>query len=701
MTFDLVQLLDSVASTQKRKEQLENHVRIAGLNLPQRNHGRRSPSNGISKNTIWIGCSNGVNFSRFGNRQVCIYSLRKGFATLFGNISHCTSDSAVAMHIDRFHQLMGSHNAGAGENTTGFHIPLVKRRGHESSGSNGLDENETPTQSSGMAVGGMLSRRRLDPLSSRKGFLYSSLVFITKKVPENNNNSNSTSSSVWGPFTVASWLGILAAYTLTAIVFGIIKLVTLNNLENSWYDWVIGQLLGFLLSVEKVGGTGTTTMLKDKQEEYGRERICSVISSSTVIGGINIEDENANRFLSVAGWGHGQDGNSSQMEIRRISVKSLAGDQIQPSFPNEPAKGENGQSTFVQVKCSQTRGKISRTILYGTIRLVSFIILGLYEGNLYTTITFPKSKLVATFDELISSDKYLIKVSSEAAKMENITARIQGGNFSTPAGFSEERFLTEPPELKGAANRSTFGSTSGSSGGEGKFVESVNILDCVNWVEAGPDPNHACVGYEFELRNLHKAQKSDKIVVRSNKRLLRFSATGGSMQGSSRFLSGGRRRRGFTMFPGGFQISKWILESGILQLWSVVENAFLESVVNPHWGDPFKVFTIRDYMGLFVVYAMLLVLATIMFLLEHIVRLLKKIADCKKVCNFLKGRKLWNCRMKSWGMRISCKDWCCMGNSSMGKGVPSWLRVRKGSTFDKWRGRKYFQGWSAVNRTSV
>ncbi len=228
-------------------------------------------------------------------------------------------------------------------------------------------------------------------------------------------------------------------------------------------------------------------------------------------------------------------------------------------------------------------------------------------------------------------------------------------------------------------------------------MESVNILDCVNWVETGPDPNHACVGYEFELRNLHKAQKSDKIVVRSNKRLLRFSATGGS---GARLLSG--RRRGFTMFPGGFQISKWILESGILQLWSVVENAFLESIVNPHWGDPFKVFTIRDYMGLFVVYAMLLVLATIMFLLEHIVRLLKKIADCKKVCKFFKSIKSWNCRMngKSCWMRMRCQDFCCIGNCSSCE-VPSWLRIMRGSTLDKWRGRKYFQGWSAVNRTAV
>ncbi len=193
VTFDLVQLLDSVASIQKRQLQLENHVSRIGLNLPQENpklRERRPPS----KNTIWIGCSpsappNGTNSSRIANRHVCIYSLRKGFAALLGHISHCSSDTAVTMHIDRFHQLMGGQNAGAGENATRFNIPLVKRRGVETS-SNDLEETDTPTPSSGMAMGGMLTRRRLDPLSGRKGFLYSSLVFITKKLPDNNNNGN-------------------------------------------------------------------------------------------------------------------------------------------------------------------------------------------------------------------------------------------------------------------------------------------------------------------------------------------------------------------------------------------------------------------------------------------------------------------------------------------------------------------------------
>ncbi|CAL8144186.1 unnamed protein product [Orchesella dallaii] len=458
-----------------------------------------------------------------------------------------------------------------------------------------------------------LMKRKLNPMPSNKGYLYSSLVFIAKKAADN-------VTSVWGPFTVASWIGILAAYTVTAIVFGVIKIVTMNNLDNSWYDCIINQLLSLM-----------------NEERAIRQKELATVSK-TVDENENVMENNTDKLnrLYVSGV---------YTKMRRISVKSLTVPEGSCSVDSR----RPSETSFVFRESHSQNGKMSKAILYGTIRIVSFILLALYEGKLYNTITFPKSKLVASFDELISNDKYFIKVSSEAAKFENITDKIHGN-------------LTAVTTMSNQSSR---------------VVESVNIMDCVNWVESGPDPNHACVGYEFELRNLHKAQKSEKILVRSKQKLLRFGSA------SSRFVS---RRRGFTLFPGGFQISKWILESGILQLWSLVENAFMESLINPNWSDPFKVFTIRDYLGLFVVYSLLLILASIMFLLEHSISFGKRLLRKTKVKAMWKALKRHSRRLRQKVSYARCKSICLNA------------KFRATMKFSKLNGKKYCRSFSSLNR---
>lgn len=687
VTFDMARLLGSVTSKQDRMNDIHS-ISLYG--------GRRLQS--ASKYVIWIGCSHSANpvvdtaalsFNAVQastlllpnhTSQLCIYSSHKGLANLLGNISHCKY-SRLTMHIDRFYQFLDNQTINPGVGVIGrwgLHEPPVKRRWVDFGNSDHGPQDLSPP----------MTRHKLDPLG-RKRFLYSSLVFITKKLPESN-----TTNGVWGPFTITSWIGILAAYTVTAMVFAIIKIITVNNLENSWYECIFNQLL---------------SLVSDERDLLPQpEKMVRPASSFSI--GIDMVDENDNKLFM-----HSEKSFMNTTQFINVKDELSEHNLFEPKISVNPfVATERGASSIrdeshvtpMKFNCYQSRGRISKSILYGTIRVVSFVLLAMYEGKLYNSITFPKSKLPATFDELISNDKYFIKVSSEAAKLENITSRIKGNTTfeQLPLGFDKQNL---------SPNRSVSAASDGIPL-SGKFAESVNILDCVNWVESGPDPNHACVGYEFELRNLHKAQKSDKILIRSKQRLLKFGSTGRAsvvMTGSShssttasmRYLN---RRRGFTLFPGGFQISKWILESGILQLWSIVENAFMESVINPSWSDPFKVFTIRDYLGLFVVYFMLLIFASIMFILEHIVTVLKKLAKSKKArktvrwlrvkCNQMTCRPKTKCyRFHAHGNLWSKSRLSCNRVQTHGKRTGRFLE------FDRWRGRKYFRDWSSVNKNLV
>lgn len=539
------------------------------------------------KRTIGIGCHK--NLSLFQNRinsnvsvESSSYNVRNKLACVYSsgvsknllhNISSC--DKSVIGMV-RFRQLVSEKGRLLRAGTS--HCNVTKN-----------DRNEYH----------VVSKRKIGGPLTRKGLLYSSLVFIIKRAPEN-------ATSVWGPFTVTSWVGILAAYTVTAIAFGIIKIVTMNNLDNSWYEFIISQFFSFI--------NGERTFLQKEMTSIG--------DTSTGAGLVFDDKDNVTFDGSTYRCSEWRVDNGAFIGARRISVKSL-------SVPVENVdNSETSLTGNLRGSRQQNRGKISKVILYGTIRLISFILLAMYEGKLYNTITFPNgnAKLMESFEDLISSEKYIVKLTNEAKKYENITEKIRG-NITTSSYVDSN---------VNAANKSR----------SGKLVESVNILDCVNWVESG-DANHACVGYEFELRNLHKAQKSDKILIKSKQKLLRFG-TGAS----TRF----GRRRGFTMFPGGFQISKWILESGILQLWSVVENAFMESFINPNWNDPFKVFTIRDYLGLFVIYSLLLILASIMFILEHTIVIGRKVLRNSEVKDT--WRSISTTRFGSKFKNIlCCKEW--------------------------------------------
>ena len=207
-------------------------------------------------------------------------------------------------------------------------------------------------------------------------------------------------------------------------------------------------------------------------------------------------------------------------------------------------------------------GKMSRSVLHGTIQIVSFILVAIYEGKLYSTITLPKSRFISTFDDLLTNDKYTIKLSREAADVSLIL---------------------------GAKNLSVMN----------RFSQSFNIEDCISFAERSV--SHGCVAYDFELRNLPKTQRAKMLQEEKF-----FAKTKTSIIG--------RQKIPMTFHPAA-HISRWILEAGFFQFWMLAENVFTDSLITSK-TSPHKLFSIKDYLGLLVVYAFLLFLATLVFCSE-------------------------------------------------------------------------------------
>lgn len=155
----------------------------------------------------------------------------------------------------------------------------------------------------------------------------------------------------------------------------------------------------------------------------------------------------------------------------------------------------------------------------------------------------------------------------------------------------------------------------------------MDISNCIDWVESSPAKkydNHACVGYEFELRSLHKSHRFDKLITTKNHGNYRMELTGENHKLS--------RRRGWTkhdllhkvskssnkrLVAGAtsLRISKFpfrLMDTGLMQL---VHTTFTDSI----WSgtqSPSKVFTIKDYSGLFLVFVVLLIISSFLFVCE-------------------------------------------------------------------------------------
>jgi hypothetical protein len=405
----------------------------------------------------------------------------------------------------------------------------------------------------------------------RNGLVLNSLVFISGKIP-----SSEGVSEVIGPLSVASWIGLALAYAITAIVFGVVKTLTINNLDESLYECVMHQLLK-IMNEESVNGTSVIRVQTGKDD---------TIDSSEL--------------------------HESRRMHRQRNI-----------FSNNTYFSSSQENTREGSDC-----QITKAILYVTIRVVSFFLIASYEGKLYNSITFPQPHLVATFEELVASDQYSIKVTKEALHIRSLGIPASKSNLSqfSHSSLSENQSLMFPNHKRAEANEMSLPNTS-------RIIDIVTVEDCISWVESKPDSN-ACIGYEFELRNLHKTHRFDKLVAKSNKKLFRHGM---------RRHTGGRRSR---LFPGAFQISKWIMESGIMQLWNLAETSFTDTISDVGQMHHTKTFTIKDYIGLFMVYFVLLFLSFVLFLSEFVTRWAKSKYDLNTPIDMCKFARRLNGAVK-------------------------------------------------------
>lgn len=193
-----------------------------------------------------------------------------------------------------------------------------------------------------------------------------SLIFISKSLSEEEQLE-----LILDPLTLASWLGIITAYLITVIIFGTIKSIAVNNFDESLYSCVMHQMVKLLYK----GDLETALYKSDTRNKFEQH------------------DKKLNNMLSRTDIESGSNKN--------VTVLQLLVEQ------------ENNEQNDTKEADDVHHGRPSKAILHSTIRIVSFLLIVAYEGKLYDAVTFPKSEITGTVQDLVTSGKYSVKMTKD------------------------------------------------------------------------------------------------------------------------------------------------------------------------------------------------------------------------------------------------------------------------------------------------